>query len=104
MAGPCHGPEKKGQDALRVFLRLRFAAPPEHPECVSQAEPLLQTDCCTTFDGADEIRNDLALVSPGILSTPSGSLPRTLKRRKEEANQGSYDCDDDEKFDQGEST
>ena len=48
MAGLCHGPEKKGQDALRVFLRLRFAAPPEHPECVSQAEPLLQTDCCTT--------------------------------------------------------
>ena len=48
MAGPCHGPEKKGQDALRVFLRLRFAAPPDHPECVSQAEPLLQTDCCTT--------------------------------------------------------
>ncbi len=41
-------PRKKGQDALRVFLRLRFAAPPEDPECVSQAEPLLQTDCCTT--------------------------------------------------------
>ena len=56
------------------------------------------------FDGADEIRNDLALVSPLILSTPSRSLPRTLKRRKEEANQGAYDCDDDEKLDQGEST
>ena len=53
MAGLCHDPHKKGQDALRVFLRLRFAAPPEHPECVSQAEPLLQTDCCTTQILAD---------------------------------------------------
>jgi hypothetical protein len=46
--GICRREQDENRGSKRV--RLRFAAPPEHPECVSQAEPLLQTDCCTTRD------------------------------------------------------
>jgi len=78
---------------------------------VGDRRPVRFRNGCLNTPGIDarNFGHSVGIILPdGAVDRPTGvsscSLPRFLNRRKQEANQGAYDCDDDEKFDQGEST